>query len=127
MDVFSTFPNAVVSQVWEIGTVEKATEVGDVFSPLGCLDVIIDEGASTQTAMSPNADQIDSGSLLYVRPEQVPTMNRAALMAGYLLRNKEEDQFYEIRDAGVGRNQETGKTEHIELEVRQTEAQYAEN
>ena len=124
MDVFNAFPNAVVSDEWMIGACEKATEVGNVFQPLGYLDVIIDEGASSQTGMTPNADQLDSDSLLYVRPEQMPTCRRAGLMAGFLLLNTEEGQFYDIRDVSVGKNQETGEVEHLELKVRQTEAEY---
>lgn len=124
MDVFKSFPKAVVSDEWIIGACEKATEVGNVFQPLGYIDVIIDGGSSAQTGMAPNADQLDSDSLLYVRPEQMPTCKRAGLMAGFLLLNTEEGQFYEMRDVGVGKNQETGKVEHLELLVRQTEAEY---
>jgi len=124
VDVFSAFPHAIVYGQWLIGSVERATEVGNVFKPIGYLDVIIEEGCSTQTGMTPNADQIDSDSLLYTKPEQLPTCRRAGLMAGFMLLDTEDGQFYEIRDVAVGKNQETGETEHLELKIRQTEAEY---
>lgn len=124
MDVFSAFPQAIVSNVWEIGTVEKATEVGDVFTVGSYIDVIIDEGCSAQTTLSPNASQVDSDTLVYIRAEDMPAP-KGTLMASYLLLDTENNQFYEIIDVGIGKNQETGKIEHVELKIRQTEAEYA--
>lgn len=38
-----------------------------------------------------------------------------------MLYNTQEDAYYEIVDAGLGKNQHTGKVEHVELKVVQTE------
>lgn len=126
MDVFKAFPNAI-SDEWEIGCVQKATEVGDVYESLGQIDVIVEVGSNAQTNMAPNADEIGSSTLLYARPEQLPTTSSSALLAGYLWYNTVEDQFYEIIDVGIGSNLENGTIEHIEFSLRPTEARYGCN
>lgn len=126
MDVFSAFPNAISSD-WELGEVQRATEIGDVYSTIGIMDVIADEGDSASLHQSPNADGLNSDTMLFVRPEQMPTLNPGELMASYVWYNTTEDQFYEIVDVGVGRNQDNGRIEHLELKLRQTEAQYGYN
>ena len=126
MDVFSAFPNAILTEEWVLGSVERATEVGNMFKPLGYLEAIADEGYSAQTDMSPNASQLSSDTMLFVKPSCI-TIPPARLMAGYLLKNCLTGQFYEIIDVGVGKNQEVGKFEHLELKIRQTEAEYGES
>lgn len=123
MDVFSAFPNAITNE-WELGQVQRATEVGDIFSSIGALSVIADEGSSASIHQSPNADDLSSDTMLFVQPLELPTTNPAELMASYIWYNNAEGQFYEIIDVGVGKNQETGAVEHIEMKLRQTEAQY---
>lgn len=126
MDVFKAFPNAI-SYDWELGSVQKATEVGDVYECFGQIDVVVEVGSNTQTNMAPNADEIGSDTLLYARPEQMPTQNPNALAAGYIWYNTVEDQFYEITSVGVGSNLEKGTTEHFEFNLRQTEARYGKD
>lgn len=123
MDVFSAFPQAI-SQDWELGEVQRATEVGDIYSPIGTMDAIVDAGDSASLHQSPNADGISSDTMLFVRPEQMPTTFPGELMASYAWYNTTEDQFYDIIDVWVGRNQENGQIEHLELKLRQTETQY---
>ena len=126
MDVFSAFPNAITNE-WELGQVQRATEVGDIFSSIGALNVIADEGGSSSLHKSPNADDLSYDTMLFVQPLELPTNNPAELMASYIWYNNTEDQFYEIIDVGVGKNQESGTVEHIEMKLRQTEAQYEYN
>lgn len=126
MDIFSAFPHAI-SQDWELGEVQRATEVGDVYSPIGTMDVIVDAGDSASLHNSPNADGISSDTMLFVKPEQMPTTFPGVLMASYVWFNAAENQFYNIIDVGVGRNQENGQIEHLELKLRQTETRYACN
>lgn len=121
MDVFETFPNGIVRNQWEIGQVERGTEVGNVFSnPVPC-DVIVEEGTYDRSGRTPNADYQDSDMLLYARPEAMPTLNSAALAAGYYWHNTSTGQYYAIREASVGINQETGVIEHIEFLLKPTE------
>lgn len=120
MDVFSCFPNAIIAGVWELGQVERGTMRGKVFSnPISC-DVIVDESTYAMTDRSPNAEYEDSDTLLYAKPSQLPTVNTSMLAAGYIWHNKEANQFYEIREANIGKNQDTGTIEHIEFLLRPT-------
>lgn len=121
MDVFSAFSNAIVYGVWQLGTLDQDTEVGMSFNKLTDLDVIVDEIAIAERGMNPNPDELVSDTLLYVRPEQLPTLNASALVAGIMLYNSEQDLYYTIENAGIGKNQETGEIEHIELLIRPTE------
>lgn len=121
MDVFSAFPNAIVSGVWQLGTIGQDTEVGIGFNKLADLDVIVDEIAIAELGMNPSPDELVSDTLLYVRPEQLPTLNASALVAGIMLYNSEQDLYYTIENAGVGKNQETGEIEHVELLIKPTE------
>lgn len=120
--VFECFPNAIVSKVWVIGQFAQGTMTGNVFNPLRYVDVIIDEGSNTQIDNAPNAQTMLSDTLLYARPEQMPVTSSKALTSDYMLYNEEEDTYYAIIDAGIGKNQETGVVEHIELKIRETEA-----
>lgn len=121
--VFECFPNAIVSKVWQIGQFAKGSAVGNVYNPLGFVDVIVDEGSNTDINDAPNAQTMLSDTLLYARPEQMPVASSKALVSDYMLYNTEEDSYYAIIDAGIGKNQETGVVEHIELKVRETEAE----
>lgn len=123
MDVFRAFPNAVVSGVWQISASQRGGLIGTVFDAENAvgLDVIVDEGNATTIDSAPNAEPLDADLLIYVQPAQLPTTNTRALVAGYLLYDSENDDYFAIVDASVGKNQETGEIEHIELLVKQTE------
>ena len=124
--VFSAFPKAVLSDVWHIGKWASNTRVGNTYEDLGAIDVIEDEGGSMSFGSSPNAEIITYDALLYVRPSDLPTTNLDALKADYMLFNGETDEYFTILDTGVGKNQETGEIEHIELRLVQTEAEDVE-
>lgn len=117
--IFDAFPNAIISGVWQIGECQHGTLVGNQFTPLGFIDVVIDEGSSSSINSIPEA--LRSDLLVYARPEQMPSVSSNKLVSGYMLYNSEEDTYFEIVDAGVGKNQHTGQIEHIELKVVQTE------
>lgn len=121
MDVFNAFPNAIVSGVWQIGTLEHDTDVGTNFAKLNDLDVIVDEIAIAEREMSPNPDELVSDTLLYAQPSQLPTLNASALVAGVMLYNSEQDLYYTIENVGIGKNQETREIEHVELLIKPTE------
>lgn len=120
-DVFNAFPGAVVSGVYSIGEYQRGTVEGTIFTDYGSLDVIIDESDSSDIGSAPNAEVLTADLLLYVKPEQLPTTNPRALTAGYLIHDAENDDYFAIISAGIGKNQQTGKLEHIELLLRQTE------
>lgn len=122
MDVFSAFPQAIVSGVWEIGTVARATELGNVYTTLNSLDVIVDEESDTSIVETPDADYLETGTLLYVKPSQLPTLDSSALASDYLVKNTELGQIYRIKKAGIGKNQELGQIEHVELLIESMEA-----
>lgn len=122
MDVFSAFPNAIVRDTWQLGTVQRATEVGDKYTPVGFVDVIIDEVASGLLDKSPDADGLDTDTLIYCRPEQMPGLNISRFIATYYFLDTSTGQHYEIRHVGVGKNQQTGKVEHVEFQLRAKEA-----
>ena len=121
MSVFEAFPGAVVSGIWQIGKSERGTLVGEGFTRIGDLDVIVDEADTTSINYAPNEQPIDADLLVYAKPSQLPTVNTRALIAGYLLYDGENDDYFAIVDARIGRNQETGTVEHIELYLKQTE------
>lgn len=120
MDVFSAFPNAIVSGRFELGTLTSGGIHGKEFSnPIAC-DVIIDEGAYATPDRSPEVEYQESETLIYAKPEQMPTLYTAQLTNGYLWHDKETDIYYEIRQASLGKNQETGEVEHVEFLIRPT-------
>lgn len=121
MNVFETFPEAIISGVWELGTIVRATEIGKVFTPVGECDVVVEEGVYNVTDRSPSAEYQDSDTLLYAMPDQMPTLDTAVLANGYVWHNTENDLYYEIRDCSQGKNQATGEIEHIEFLLRPTE------
>lgn len=117
--IFDAFPNAIISGIWEIGTCQHGTVVGNQYQKISDLDVVVDEGSSSSINTIP--ETLRSDLLLYVMPCQVPTTQTNALVSGYMLYNRAENAYYEIVDAGIGKNQHTGYIEHLELKVVQTE------
>lgn len=119
ISIFDVFSNAIISGVWQIGTCQHGTLVGNVFTKEADLDVVIDEGNATVVDTTP--EELKSDLLVYVKPEQMPTIRTNKLVSSYMLYDSENDDYYEIIDAGVGKNQHTGNIEHLELKVVQTE------
>lgn len=126
--IFKAFPNAIISGVWVIGTCQHGTVVGNTFNPINGLDVIIDEGFSSNVTTTP--ESLQSDMLIYAKPCQMPKeVNQlmttsqivTALVTNYMLYNTADDCYYMIVDAGIGKNQHTGRIEHIELKVLPTE------
>lgn len=117
--IFNAFPNAIIYGVWQIGVCQHGTIIGNTFTKTGDLDVVIDEGFSSSISNTPEV--LRSNMLVYVKPEQLPTLKSNELVSGYMLYDSAEDKYYEIVDAGIGKNQELGKIEHIELMVVPTE------
>ena len=117
--IFNAFPSAIIYGEWQIGSCQHGTIVGNVFVKIGDIDVIVDEGNNSDINSTP--ETLRSDLLIYAKPEQLPTTRTNELVAGYMLYNSAEDAYYNIIDAGIGKNQEVGKIEHIELKVVQTE------
>lgn len=117
--IFNAFPNAIVSGVWSIGECQHGTLIGNQYTKINDIDVVIDEGASSGVNVTP--ETLASDLLIYAMPEQMPTLQTNKLVSAYMLYNSEEDSYYMIVDAGIGKNQHTGAIEHIELRVVQTE------
>lgn len=124
MDIFDAFPNAIETGKWQLCELIQNTEIGKTVGKKTGLDVIEDEVTNAYPGETPDADWIRSDTLLYVKPSQLPTLKSASLTSGYLCYNTEEDTYYEIREVGIGKNQETGQVEHVELRIRATEANY---
>lgn len=120
MTVFEAFPNAIVE--WNIAKAKFSTITGNTVntSMVTTLNVIIDAGESTEPNKSPNAAAINSDTLIYCKPEELPTLDVSELCASYIVGPSHTDKAYAIIDAGIGKNQETGVIEHVELKVRQT-------
>jgi len=119
LSIFEAFPNAIISGVWQIGSCQHGTVVGNQFEKINDIDVVVDEGNSSSVDTTPEA--LKSDLLIYAYPCQMPTLSTNALVSGYMLYNSDEDAYYEIIDAGIGKNQHNGMVEHIELKVVQTE------
>lgn len=117
--IFNAFPNAIISGVWQIGTCQHGTLIGNVFVKVADVDVIIDEGNSS--SVDADIETLKSDMLLYCKPSQLPTLDTNAIVAGYMLYNSGTESYYMIIDAGIGKNQHTGNIEHVELKVVQTE------
>lgn len=119
ISVFEVFRNAIITGEWEIGTCQHGSVVGNVFEKVADLDVILDEGSNSNVNATP--ETLNSDLLVYVKPEQLPTTRTRKLVSGYMLHNSVDDDYFEIIDAGIGKNQHTGQIEHLELKVVQTE------
>lgn len=125
--VFSAFPNALISGRYSIGKYQRGTLIGNVFDKYGDLEVIVDEGQSSSISNAPNAETITADLLMYARPEELPTTNVRELASSCMIYDTETGDYFEIIDASVGKNQENGQIEHIQLLLRQTEAGDAES
>lgn len=128
ISIFDAFPEAILSGVWQLGTCQHGTIIGNQFQKVADVDVIIDEGYNSSINSTP--ENLGSDLLIYVRPCQMPkTINQlmmtsqatVQLVANYMLFNSAENAYYMITDAGIGKNQHTGSIEHIELKVIRTE------
>ena len=117
MTVFDAFPNAI-EQGWQIAQVTYSSITGNTVTNGTGIDVIIDEGSSSDANQAPNAAGLYADTLIYTKPDQMPTTDTSALVAGYVLIDPNE-RTWEIIDAGQGKNQENGQIEHIELKIRQ--------
>lgn len=119
--VFSAFSNAIITGVWQIGKVQRGTEVGTTVSQKTNLDVIVDDANSANLSQSPSADGLKTQTLIYAKPEQLPTLDTAALCAEYIL-VKGNSQYFNITTCALAKNQHTGKLEHVEFIIEETEA-----
>lgn len=119
LSIFDAFANAIIYGVWQIGTSKRGTVVGSQFTKLADLDVVLDEGASAE--LTTNPEELTSDLLVYVKQEQMPTIRANQLVSGYMLYDSENDDYYEIINVGIGKNQHTGVIEHLELRVVQSE------
>ena len=117
--VFQAFPHAI--EQWGIAEAAYSTITGNMVDEWENIDVIVDEGSGADENRGTTAAIISSDTLIYCQPDQLPTLDTAKLMASYMVKDT-FGKIYEIRDAGIGKNQETGAIEHVELRVRQTGA-----
>lgn len=122
MDVFEAFPEAIIGGEWQLGEVKRATVRGKKFSNPTTLEVIVDEGTYAVTDRSPSAEYESSDTLIYVRASDLPTLDTAKLAANYLWYNLKTNGYFDIREANLGKNQDTGVVEHVEFLIRPTEA-----
>lgn len=121
LTVFQAFPNGIEHEIWQIGQMAYSTITGNALdsTTLAYIDAIVDEANDSEPNASPNSAVTYSDTLLYVRPEQMPTIDTAELIASYAVKNTHTDKLYAIIDAGIGKNQDNGVIEHIELRLRQ--------
>lgn len=121
LTVFQAFPNGIEHEIWQIGQMAYSTITGNALdsTTLAFIDVIVDEANDSEPNASPNSAVTYSDTLLYVRPDQMPTIDTAELIASYAVKNTQTDKLYAIIDAGIGKNQDNGAIEHIELRLRQ--------
>lgn len=121
LTVFEAFPNGIERNIWQIGQMAYSTITGNDLDAdsLTYIDAIVDEGNSSEPNASPSTANAYSDMLLYIRPEQMPTIDTAELIASYAVKNTQTDKLYAIIDAGIGKNQDNGVIEHIELRLRQ--------
>lgn len=125
MDVFDAFPNGI--EEWGIAKASYSTLTGNKYEEAIKIHVIVDEAQSTEPNQAPDAQAINADTLLYAMPDELPTLDTAELCASYIVKPWQSDKLYAIIDAGIGKNQETGIIEHVELRVRQTTAEAIQN
>lgn len=119
--VFEAFPQAI-EQGWQICPLKYSTITGNMLTDdASDINVIVDMGESTEQNVSPSASAIASDILLYCKPDELPTTRISALMASYCIIDP-DGAIYGIKDAGFGKNQQTGRLEHIELKLKPIEA-----
>lgn len=123
--IFDAFPKAIIYDVWQIGTCQHGTLIGNVFTKVNDIDVVIDEG--NNSSVNTTIETLKSDMLIYCKPDQLPTLDTNTLVSGYMLYNSDIDSYYMIIDAGIGKNQHTGNIEHVELKVTMTEVTDGEN
>lgn len=126
MDVFSAFPGAVVSDRYYIAVCQRGTLEGNKVLLVSSLNVIVDEGDAGDIGNAPNSETLIADLLMYTKPSELPTLNPRELVAGYLVYDELYKDYFRIIDASIGKNQETGAIEHVELRLRQTDALEAE-
>lgn len=121
LTVFQAFPNGIEHEIWQIGQMAYSTITGNALDDdsLTYIDAIVDEANDSEPNASPSAAVTYTDTLLYARPEQMPTIDTAELIASYAVKNTQTDKLYAIIDAGIGKNQDNGVIEHIELRLRQ--------
>lgn len=121
LTVFQAFPNGIEHEIWQIGQMAYSTITGNALddNSLTFIDAIVDEANDSEPNASPTSAVTYTDTLLYVRPEQMPTIDTAELIASYAVKNTQTDKLYAIIDAGIGKNQDNGVIEHIELRLRQ--------
>lgn len=117
MTVFDAFPNAL--ETWTLYEKIENTEVGKTLGNSVELHVIVDEADEAHQNEAPDAPYIVADTLLYAKPSELPTLSPSALTGDYIA--SDGSTYYEILEAGLGKNQETGEIEHVELRVRATE------
>lgn len=117
MDVFEAFPNAIITAY--IAPISYGTIEGNKLGEKGEIHVIIDEGSSANQNASPSNSDLYSDTLLYCKPYEMPTLDASTLVGDYAIIDTKE-RIYAIEDAGIGRNQHTGRIEHVELRIRPT-------
>lgn len=122
MDVFEAFPEAIIRGQWQLGEVLRGTIRGKKFNNSVSIDVIVDEGTYATTDRSPSAEYESSDTLIYARVSNLPTLDTAKLAANYIWYNVKTNGYYDIRQANLGKNQDTGVVEHVEFLLRPTEA-----
>lgn len=123
MDVFSAFAGAVVTGTYSIGKNQRGSLVGSVYSKVADIDVIVDEGDLANIGLAPNAEALDADLIMYCKPEQLPTTNPRALVSDYLIHDGVNGDFFAIVNAGLGKNQDNGVLEHVELMLQQTDSE----
>lgn len=118
MTVFDAFPNAIIQL--KIAQVAYSSITGNDIDLENAetIDAIIDEGSSSDANQAPNAAGLYADTLIYTRPEQLPTTDTSALVSDYAIVDS-RGRTWEIIDAGAGKNQDNGQIEHIELKIRQ--------
>lgn len=123
MTVFDAFPNAIETN-WKIVSIQYSTIAGNYLDEQKAqsISLIIDEGSSSDANPSPNTASAYSDTLVYTKPDEMPTTDTSELVASYAIKNTTTGKLYEIIDAGLGKNQDNGIIEHIELKLRQTGA-----
>lgn len=123
MTVFDAFPNAIEAN-WRIVPIQYSTIAGNYLDEQNAqsISLIIDEGSSSDANPSPNTASAYSDTLVYTKPDEMPTTDTSELVASYAIKNTTTGKLYEIIDAGLGKNQDNGIIEHIELKLRQTGA-----
>lgn len=120
MDVFKAFSKAIITDDWSLGSITISTDVGKIYKDDGFKSVIVDEGAEGDEN-SPNANTLTTDTLIYAKPDEMPTTNPAELVASYFWHQQSTGQYYRILEVGVGKNQDEGIVEHIEFRVRPSE------